>query len=80
MAQLSNRQKQIMDFIKAYRKDNQTNPTRKEIGRHIGTCFSVVDVHLKTMKAKGFIDIRPEVARSIIILKDDDQSDKQTAE
>lgn len=65
---LTNRQKQILDFIKRFIETNQYPPTRQEIMREFDIVgYFAVHNHLHILENKGYIKIIPNIARGIIL-------------
>ena len=53
---LTPRQKQILEFIGEFRRDNGFSPTHREICDRFGfTSYGTVHKHLKLLEAKGFL-------------------------
>jgi repressor LexA len=51
---LTKRQKEILDFIRSYRKDQGISPTQREIRERFGlSSFGTVQKHLKRLEEKG---------------------------
>jgi repressor LexA len=67
---LTERQKDILDFICQYKDENGYPPTLREIGKHfdISSTFGVKR-HLDALEKKGFISILDNMSRGITILK-----------
>ena len=68
MIRLTNRQTEVLDFIKQHFDDFSYGPTRKEIAKGIG--FSsphAAEEHLKALARKGAIELIPAIARGIRI-------------
>ena len=67
---LTDRQKEILDFICQYKDENGYPPTLREIGKHfdISSTFGVKR-HLDALEKKGFIAIINNMSRGISILK-----------
>ncbi len=56
MATLTKRQKQLVDFLESYIRDNGYAPTLQEIGQFFGlSSLATVHKHLKNLERKGFI-------------------------
>lgn len=56
MATLTKRQKQLVDFLEAYIRDNGYAPTLQEIGQFFGlSSLATVHKHLKNLERKGYI-------------------------
>ena len=67
---LTERQKDILDFICQYKDENGYPPTLREIGKHfdISSTFGVKR-HLDALEKKGFIATLNNMSRGITILK-----------
>jgi len=63
---LTQKQKQIFDYVKKYTKKKGYSPTQKEIGKHFGLVKSTVHQHVETLKEKGVLNNQ---ARAIEIVK-----------
>lgn len=55
MPTLTNKQKQVLDFIKLYNKKNGVSPTFKEMEKHFGKAFSTIHEHVRILIKKGFL-------------------------
>ncbi len=65
---LTKRQKQILDYIKKYIKENDYAPTQEEIRRHFRLASkSTVHEHLEALKSKGYLDKLDHQTRAIQI-------------
>ena len=53
---LTQKQKQIFEYIKKYTKKKGYSPTQKEIGRRFGLVKSTVHQHIETLKEKGVLN------------------------
>jgi len=70
--QLTTKQKQILDFLKAEIRQNGYPPTVREICDAVGlSSTSTVHAHLETLERKGFIRRSPAKNRSTEILEED---------
>lgn len=67
MEELTKRQKEILDFLKVYVRDNGYPPTMREIGERFGFTWLGARGHLKALAKKGFIKINPLKARGLEI-------------
>lgn len=66
MNTLTNRQKEIFDFIKSKISDEGYPPTRMEISKFFGfKSPNAAEDHLKALKKKGFIEILSGTSRGI---------------
>jgi hypothetical protein len=64
---LTERQSQVLDFIKDYHRGNLRSPTIREIGAHFAITNNGVVGHLTALKDKRVIKILPR-SRGIIVL------------
>ena len=55
MPTLTEKQKQILDFIKLYNKKHGISPTFEEIAKHTGKAFSTVHEHVGALIKKGYL-------------------------
>lgn len=66
MATLTKRQKQILDFIKAYIEKKGLSPTFEEIRKHFKlSALSTVHQHIETLAEKGFLEKNGSSARGL---------------
>jgi len=73
---LTKKQKQILDFIIKYIKNNGYSPSLEEIGKHFKlSSVATVHQHVKTLKQKGYLNKSENQARSIEISKNKKLSD-----
>ena len=64
---LSERQRQILDFIGAYTERHGVSPTLREIGDAVGLkAVSTVSYQVKQLQAKGFLSRRDRMPRTIV--------------
>lgn len=69
---LSNRQKEVYDYIKAYVKQNDFSPHVIEIKKYFGySAHSTVIQHLKALERKGYIKVAYKQKRGIHLLDGD---------
>lgn len=68
---LTQKQKQIFDYVKKYAKKKEYPPTQKEIGKHFGLVKSTIHQHIETLKEKGVLNNQ---ARTIEIIKNEKPS------
>ena len=72
MRNLTDRQLEVLDFIRAYVREHGVAPSRPEIAAGIGIRNkSSVDGHLMALMRKGWIELQPGSPRNIRLLKDD---------
>jgi len=68
MPALTRRQRQVYDFLGAYRQDHGAPPTLQEIAAHLGIAGNLgVLRHLQALASKGLIVRRPGQARGIVL-------------
>ncbi|MBI5846532.1 MAG: repressor LexA [Nitrospirae bacterium] len=67
MDNLTDRQQDILDFLKAYALRHGYPPTFREIGEHFGFGWAAARAHLKAIERKGFLKIIPSKSRGIEI-------------
>ncbi len=65
MDNLTGRQQQILDFLKAYAARHGYPPTFREIGEHFKFGWAAARTHLKAIERKGFLKIVPSRSRGI---------------
>ncbi len=64
---LSERQRQILDFIGAYAERHGVSPTFREIGDAVGLkAISAVSYQVEQLQAKGFLSRRDRMPRTIV--------------
>ena len=68
MEELTERQKEILNFLKSYVKDNGYPPTMREIGERFGFTWLGARGHLKALEKKSFIKINPFKARGLEVM------------
>ncbi len=66
MELLSERQRQILDFISAYLAEHDRPPTNREIGQAMGIASTGhVDYHLSVLAKKGYIEREANTSRGL---------------
>lgn len=68
MKRLTNKQKEILEFLISYVKEHGYPPSFREIGNHFGFMWTASKGHLKSLEKKGFVRINPSISRGIEIL------------
>jgi len=66
---LTARQREVLDFIRAFMRQASYPPTVREIGAHFGFVPRSVFDHLKALERKGYIRREPSKSRSLQILE-----------
>jgi len=65
---LTKRQKEILDYINNYIKENSYSPTLEEIAKHFKlSSVATVHEHLETLKSKGYLKKSPNQPRAVEI-------------
>ena len=68
--ELTDRQKEVLAFIKSFLKKNGYPPTRSEIAKHFGwESITAAHGHLLCLQRKGAITIAAGISRGIAIIK-----------
>ncbi|MBR5933950.1 MAG: transcriptional repressor LexA [Treponema sp.] len=75
MKEITERQKEILNFISDYQEENSYPPTVREIGEHFGVSIRAVQDHITALQKKGFITQTQKKSRSIKVLIDERKKD-----
>ncbi len=67
MQELTKKQNEVFEFIKAYRREYGYSPTHQDIQNYLGISVGGVRSHLEGLRRKGYIRWRKKKARSIRI-------------
>lgn len=59
------KQKQVLDFIKSFVKDNGYSPSLNEIGRHFQKSISTAQHFVEELENRGFLQKTDNIARGI---------------
>ena len=73
MKGLTDRQRQVLNFIAQFTDDNVSPPTVREISEHFGISLRAVQDHIAALQKKGYISQSQKRSRSIRVLKDQRQ-------
>ena len=65
MNDLTDRQREVLDFIVAHKASEGWSPTLREIGDHFGIAIHAVAIHLRALEKKGAIQRKPNSPRAI---------------
>ena len=67
---ITQRQKQVLSFVKSFLKDKGYPPTRSEIAEHFGfLSITAAHGHLLALERKKLITIAPGISRGIQVCK-----------
>ena len=64
---LTERDKEVLDYIKGYMKENGTTPTMKNISEHINISTMVVQKHFQRLIELGYIKRLNEKSHNYIV-------------
>ena len=70
MKGITDRQKEVLDFIANFTEENVCPPTVREIGDHFGISLRAVQDHIAALQKKGFITQAAKRSRSIRVIVD----------
>ncbi|WP_027729042.1 transcriptional repressor LexA [Treponema sp. C6A8] len=70
MKGITDRQKEVLDFISNFTEENVCPPTVREIGEHFGISLRAVQDHIAALQKKGFITQAAKRSRSIRVIVD----------
>ena len=70
MRGITDRQKEVLNYISAYTEENSYPPTVRDISEHFGISLRAVQDHILALQKKGFLSQSQKKARSIRVLSD----------
>ena len=70
MKGITDRQKEVLDFVSAYTEENGYPPTVREISEHFGISIRAIQDHLLALQKKGYLSQAQKRSRSIKVLPD----------
>lgn len=68
MAEITKKQKKVLEFLIEYTKKHGYPPTIREIGKHFNFLWPAARNYLRVLEKKGFIKVNPSISRGIEIL------------
>jgi repressor LexA len=71
MKNLTDRQREVLDFIAQFTDDNVYPPTVREIGEHFNISLRAVQDHIAALQRKGYLSQCQKRSRSIRVLIDE---------
>ncbi|HAM77849.1 MAG TPA: repressor LexA [Treponema sp.] len=77
MKNLTDRQKEVLDFIAQFTEENVFPPTVREIGDHFQISLRAVQDHIAALQKKGVLAVTQKHSRSLRVLKDMRSDKKQ---
>jgi repressor LexA len=70
MRYLTDRQYDIVCFIKKHRDEKQYSPTYREIAENFNITVKGSFDHINAIKNKGYLSYTPKISRSIVLNKE----------
>ncbi|MCH5295160.1 MAG: repressor LexA [Treponema sp.] len=71
MKNLTDRQREVLNFISQYSEDNYRAPSVRDISDHFGISLRAVQDHIAALQHKGYLSLSERRARSLHVLKDE---------
>ena len=71
MRALTDRQREVLNFIAQFTEDNGFPPTVREIGENFSISLRAVQDHVAALQKKGYITLSQKRSRSIRVIKDE---------
>ena len=78
MKGITDRQREVLNFISAFTEENTYPPTVRDISDHFGISLRAVQDHILALQKKGFLSQSQKKARSIRVLSDCRDKEPQT--
>lgn len=75
MKEITQVQKNVLDYISKFIDENSYPPTVREISEHFGKSIRAVQDNMTALQRKGFISLVRKKSRSIKILMDDEEKE-----
>lgn len=70
MASLTDRQAEVLEYIRTFIESNNYAPTIREIAAEFSCTVNGAMCHLRALRHKGAIDWTERTSRSIVVLED----------
>lgn len=68
---LTVRQREVLQFIVDFKRQNEMPPTRREICKHFGfKVDNAAQEHLYALRRKGYVEMTPNIARGLKVLRE----------
>ena len=71
MKTLTDRQREVLDFIAQYTEENYRAPSVRDISEHFNISLRAVQDHIAALQRKGYLSLSERRARSLHVLKDE---------
>ena len=78
MKGITDRQREVLNFISSYTEENSYPPTVRDISEHFGISLRAVQDHILALQKKGFLSQSQKKARSIRVISDCRDKEPQT--
>lgn len=72
MKELTEKQQNVLRFIRAYTDENSCPPTVRETADHFSVSLKAVQDHITALRKKGYLSQSDKRSRSLKILRDDE--------
>ena len=69
MRKVTDKQQQVLDFIKAYIGENDHAPSRREIAEAFGVEANAAQGHIQALATKGFLKLEAFERRGITLIE-----------
>lgn len=80
MKEITERQKDVLNFISKFIEENEYPPTFREMCKEFNISLKGVQDHVKALEKKGYITHVPGSSRSIRVLNKEDEPEKEASE
>ena len=77
MRGITDRQKEVLNFISSYTEENSYPPTVRDISEHFGISLRAVQDHIIALQKKGQLSQSQKRSRSIRVISDPNEEEKQ---
>lgn len=78
MKTLTERQREVLDYIAQFTDDNVYPPTVREIGEHFGISLRAVQDHIAALQKKGYLTQAQKRSRSLRVIRDEREKVKES--
>lgn len=69
LAELTERQREVLMFVVAFIKRERMPPTYRNIAERFGVNVAAVQCHVKALARKGYLEVLPHTARGIRVVR-----------
>jgi repressor LexA len=76
MKELTERQQQVLNFIRSYTEENSCPPTVRETALYFSVSLKAIQDHFSALRKKGYLSHSEKRSRSIKVLINDDEQQK----